>query len=134
MRVLFDGGLLEHMDTEESVRVFLALLEQLVVTNLAWLRKHPDTPHPYHSGVVYRREGRGRERWKGIKKIVEDGEGDCEDLAAFLCAWMLFHRQPCAIVLQWRVLPNGKHLMHVLVRDRVSRKLEDPSKVLGMKE
>jgi hypothetical protein len=85
MKVLFDGGLLEHVGTERSAKVIATLLRGLVECNLAYLEKHPRTPHPYKAGLRYIREHKS-ERWKSIPKVLADGGGDCEDLAAYAAA------------------------------------------------
>lgn len=51
-----------------------------------FLRAHPDTPELYRSGVYWSRETAGRERWLDIPQVLKAGWGDCEDLAAWLCA------------------------------------------------
>src|SRR5688572_7448047 len=130
MQVLFDGGLLEHVGPKRTAKVLALLLQALVECNLAYLEEHPNTPHPYRAGIQYRRES-GGERWKSIPKILEDGEGDCEDLAAYLAAYLAFKgMKPVAIVVRWRSMPTGARLFHVLVRGPKGH--EDPSKRLGM--
>jgi hypothetical protein len=130
MKVVFDGGLLEHVGASRTAKVITMLLRALVECNLDYLEKHPNTPHPYRAGIRYRRED-GKERWKSIPKIIEDGEGDCEDLAAYLAAYLV-HRgeRPVSVVLRSRVQPSGARLFHVLVRG--PRGYEDPSRRLGM--
>ena len=61
MKVVFDGGLLEHVDTRRTAKVIMMLLRALVECNLDYLEAHPDTPHPYRAGIRYRRE-QGQER------------------------------------------------------------------------
>jgi hypothetical protein len=130
MKVQFDGGLLEHVGTRRTAKIILMLVRALVECNLDYLEQHPDTPHPYRAGVRYERET-GQERWKSIPKIIRDGEGDCEDLAAYLAAYLVFHGvRPVNIVLRWRELNSGGRLFHVLVRG--PRGYEDPSRKLGM--
>src|SRR5688572_6795147 len=116
MKVLFDGGLLEHVSTSRTAKVISMLLRALVECNLEYLEQHPETPHPYRAGIRYTRE-KGKERWKSIPKIIEDGEGDCEDLAAYLAAYLVHKgEKPVRIVLRWRQLATGGRLFHVLVR------------------
>src|SRR4051794_28079191 len=64
MKVLFDGGLLEEVGPKKSAAVLVLLLKALVECNLAYLQKHPKTPHPYAAGIRYQREEKGQERWK----------------------------------------------------------------------
>lgn len=130
MKVQFDGGLLEHVGTRRTAKIILMLVRALVECNLDYLEEHPETPHPYRAGIRYRREVRA-ERWKSIPKVIEDGEGDCEDLAAYLAAYLV-HRgeKPVSLVLRWKEQPSGGRLFHVLVRG--PRGYEDPSRRLGM--
>jgi len=131
VKVLFDGGLLEQMGPKDTARVLMMLLKALVECNLDYLARHPETPHPYAAGVRYRREERGEERWKSIPKILEDGSGDCEDLAAYLAAFLVRSGvKSVGIVLRWRLLSSGGRLFHVLVRTPDG--YEDPSRRLGM--
>lgn len=131
MKVLFDGGLLEHVGTRRTAKVIAILLQALVECNLDYLEKYPDTPHPYRAGIRYRREKRRKERWKSIPKIIEDGEGDCEDLAAYLAAYLVFHgARPVSLILRWREYLSGARIFHVLIRG--PHGYEDPSRKLGM--
>jgi hypothetical protein len=132
MRVLFDGGLLENkMGAKKTAEVISLLLRALVESNLDYLAQYPDTPHPYRAGIRYKREDVGEERWKSIPKVIEDGEGDCEDLATYLAAYLV-HKgvRPVSIVVRWYLRPMGKRLYHILVRG--PRGYEDPSRQLGM--
>jgi hypothetical protein len=130
VKVVFDGGLLEHVGPKRTAKVLTMLLKALVECNLAYLEKHPNAPHPYRAGIRYARERRG-EAWKSIARVLKDGEGDCEDLAAYLAAFMAFHgTKPVGLVVRWKVQPSGGRLFHVLVRG--PNGLEDPSKKLGM--
>ena len=89
MKIVFDGGILEHVGPRRSAEVMTLLLRALVECNLEYLKRHPKTPHPYQAGIRYLREVR-RERWKGIAQVLKDGDGDCEDLACYLAAyWVL---------------------------------------------
>lgn len=133
MRVLFDGGLLEHMDERQSALAMLDVLRALVRGNVAYLRSRPQTPHPYRAGIQYRRE-KNSEHWKSIPAVLRDGQGDCEDLASYLAAWYVAKGQRASIVLRWKVIWDGRkkrRLFHVLVRGPTGQ-IEDPSKVLGM--
>ena len=131
MKVLFDGGLLEEIGSKKSAEIVVLLLKALVECNLAYLEAHPNTPHPYSAGIRYQRERKGHERWKAIPKILEDGEGDCEDLAAYLAAYLAHQKlSPVRIVVRWRTLPTHARLFHVLVKGPDG--YEDPSRRLGM--
>jgi hypothetical protein len=131
--VLFDAGLLDELDARETAHVLTDLLQALVRANLAYLRKHR-TPHPYKSGVRYQREtkrdSRTPEHFCGVRKVLERGHGDCEDLASWLVAHYLARGEKARIVLKWGER-DGARLYHVLVRNPAGE-LEDPSRVLGM--
>ena len=130
MKIVFDGGILEHVGPKRSAEVMTLLLGALVECNLEYLKKHPKTPHPYKAGIRYMREVHA-ERWKGIPEILKDGEGDCEDLACYLAAYLVFHEvKPVSVTLRWKKVRGGGRLFHVLVRG--PKGLEDPSKKLGM--
>lgn len=132
MRVVVDAGLLEDgMSAADAADVIGQLVKGVVTANVAYLRRHPRTPHPYKAQVRYRREPRGREHWKGVKQVLRDGHGDCEDLAAYLAAWYLVRGRKASIHLTWKKTPGGGRLFHVQVRGP-DGKIEDPSRVLGM--
>lgn len=82
------------------------------------------------SGVRYRREPLGQERWKPIDVLYADGYGDCEDLSAALAAQLRARGVPARVVVR----KTGLRLFHALVG--VGRgetiTLIDPSKMLGM--
>lgn len=46
MKIVFDGGILEHVGPKRSAEVMTLLLRALVECNLEYLKKHPKTPHP----------------------------------------------------------------------------------------
>lgn len=86
-------------------------------------------PPLYRSGVRYKEEPIGRERWQLPSETYSRGEGDCEDLAAWRAAELVVSGEDtrARAILRW--LRPG--LMHCLVL-RSGGKTEDPSKVLGM--
>lgn len=102
------------------------LLEGLVQLNLSQLRRGL-APPLYKSGVRYKREPRGREKWQTAKTTFKKKDGDCEDLAAYRAADLrLGGVQARAVVID--VAPGLKHCVVKLPDGR----LEDPSKRLGM--
>ncbi len=130
MRVLFDGGLLEHVPPKRTAKVLTMLLKALVECNLDYLEQNPDTPHPYKAKIKYVREKKS-EQWKSIPKILRDGGGDCEDLAAYLAAYLVFKKvKPVGLIVRWALTPTGGRLFHILVKG--PKGPEDPSKKLGM--
>lgn len=116
---------------ESSERVLRVLLRALAAADVEYLRAHPDTPPLYRSGVRYRAERVPREYWKGIAETLEDGHGDCEDLACWRCAELIV-RQRVAAEPVFRYRRVGRlSVYHILVRTPDGR-IEDPSAALGM--
>lgn len=114
-------------------RKLLWFLEALTRCNVLWLESHPTTPMLYQSGVVYKQE-KNSEAWLDIPHVIENGWGDCEDLAAWRVAELRFrHRVQARPYLKWYHRPKeGFTLYHVQVR-LPDGKIEDPSAQLGMK-
>jgi hypothetical protein len=107
------------------------MLDALVRLNLLEL-KQKRYPNIYKAGVVYRREPRGGpnrfERWQTISDIIENGYGDCEDLASARVAQL---RMMGVRAVPWLTRRRGGNTWHVVVRYPNGR-IEDPSKILGM--
>lgn len=122
-------------------------LEALVQQDVRYLRSHPRTPPLYEAGVVWRMEGLNRctgrpaEHFATIPEVMEQGWGDCEDLAAWRAAELRLAGHPRAYAFAVR---SGKmrhpelglvNLIHILTSRDGScnpRAIEDPSIVLGM--
>lgn len=105
----------------------MALLEGLTALNYVFLSRF-DVPPLYKSGVRYRREQPGREQWLTIPEVLDEGFGDCEDLAAWRAAEIRLKGLPAFV----RVVRSGRRSFHAIVQ-RPDGTIEDPSKVLGMK-
>ncbi len=89
----------------------------------------------YESGVYYQSEPPGEEEWLDIPSLYRQGFGDCEDLAAALCAEYRCQGIPavCCIKHKRHDTPNGVVTMvHVMVL-MPDGSIEDPSAMLGMK-
>ncbi len=116
---------------ELSGEVIEHLAEALVRINVSLLRDRPYTPPLYQARVQYRGE-HATERWATIPVVQERGYGDCEDLAAWLCAERRMQGDVGSRVI-WcrRRRPDGSWLYHVLVQHG-SGVIEDPSLKLGM--
>lgn len=106
-----------------------AALAALCTLNVLYLRSHPNAPGLYQSGVRYRRERQGREKWQTIPILYHVGFGDCEDLTAARVAELIVRHGERA---QPEVRRIGPRLWHVLVL-RASGLTEDPSARLGMR-
>ena len=59
------------------------LLHALTYIDVLYLRRHPETPRIYASGVVYMEEPPGMEEWQDIPTCIRMGIADCEDLACW---------------------------------------------------
>jgi len=112
-----------------STATLSAALEGLVATNVVLLRRNRNAPALYESGVRYRKERPGREKWLTIPQTLRAGFGDCEDLAA----WRAAELQMLGIPARAVVIRTGAKMFHAVVRLPGGR-IEDPSVKLGMKK
>ena len=112
----------------ESPAQIRAAVLGLAAISLAQMQERY-VPPLYESGVRYRREPIGRERWQTAAETAARGHGDCEDLAAYRVAELHKMGETGATIVVRVVRPT---LMHILVR-RANGKTEDPSALLGMK-
>lgn len=86
---------------------------------------------PLYSGRVrYEPEPTGQERWQIPSVTLELGYGDCEDLAAWRAAELVVSGVDRGALAVVKIIRPG--LMHCVVR-RSGGRIEDPSRVLGMK-
>lgn len=111
----------------------LVLLDAMVKLNRLQIRRRPNLPTLYESGVRYGEEsfdpctGLRKEEWRTIEEVLEHKTSDCEDLACYRVA-DLQERQRIA-ARPW--LRRHGALWHVLVKLPDGR-FEDPSRKLGM--
>jgi hypothetical protein len=85
-------------------------------------------PPLYESGAVYKTEP--REVWRHAQDVVNEGWGDCEDLAAYRAAELrVSGEDPDARVKTYQTGPRRYHA----IVERSGGVLEDPSAALGMK-
>jgi hypothetical protein len=120
-------------DRHRSQEVLLWLLEALIQADVSWIKSHPQTVKLYESSVVYEFDSRFPDAWKDIPTILQDGQGDCEDLACWRAAEMkVAGIRGVRPLLRWRKNPSGGYTYHVLVRWPDGR-VEDPSLALGMR-
>lgn len=115
---------------EADLRTVAILLEALTALNQVWLHDHPRTPKLYESGVRFVPED-GQEIWPTIPIVLGRGWGNCDMLAAWLCAQYRQegHAEAVAFPIRSTIDPS---LIHCLVsRDGTSQTIEDPSHVLG---
>ena len=104
-----------------------AALEGLTATNVVLLGRNRNAPMLYKSGVRYRAEPVGKEKWLTVPQVIRAGFGDCEDLAAWRAAELRHAGIPARAV----VIRSGPKMFHAVVR-LPSGQLEDPSAKLGM--
>lgn len=117
------GGL----DAREATAVVQALVDALTITDVGYLRSHPNTPALYNSGVYYCRDERGKERqWWDVQAVRANGCADCKALAAWRAAELIVAGYPAEPI----VTTTDGTLFHVVVR--IGNKIEDPSAILGM--
>jgi hypothetical protein len=123
----------------KSRRSLEAIMACAVTLNAICLETHDETqiPYLYDSGIRYRREPRGRpvyegreERWDTIPQVMEQGWGDCDDLAMWRVAELNVREGIAARAIFEEV---GMGSWHVLV-EHPDGTLEDPSEHLGMYE
>lgn len=101
------------------------MLNRLVDLN-RYLLKTRRLPGLYESGVRYEREAAtGIEHWQAVDVLYASGRGDCEDLAAALCA----QRRNEGLPARMRLTRKGR-IWHVTIR--IGDRVEDPSLRLGM--
>ena len=112
-------------------RVVAILIDALYQIDLDYLTRHPRTPHLYASGVYYRAEAPGQERWRSVPWVLKRGHGDCEDLACWLAAQHTLRGSPARPVARRGRLRGGKRTYHIVVQ-RSDGRIEDPSRRLGM--
>jgi hypothetical protein len=73
----------------------------------------------------------GGERFRDIGRIIENGVGDCDNIAAWRAAELRQHGVKASPYITWRKRFDGGYTYHVLVR-WPDNTLEDPSLLLGM--
>lgn len=107
------------------------LLECLTLLDLHWLHSNPDTPLLYESGVFYQREPDGQENWLTVPYVIEQGFGDCEDLACWRAAELRLQGIVARPFASKVVNSDGTVQFHARVR-LGNNAVEDPSRRLGM--
>lgn len=125
---LFDGR-----DLEQSHAALNIMLRNLAELDALWLRRHPEAPWLYQSGVHYKEEPPGQEDWQDIPTCIRMGIADCEDLACWRAAELNVRMGVRAVpIFTHKLRADGGSLYHILVRYPDGR-IEDPSKILGMR-
>lgn len=107
-------------------------LRAMVEVNEAYLLSRLNTPEIYKSGVRYRPDVVGKERWWDIPQILRAGYGDCKKLAPWRAAELRVRHSVQARALPvLQTMANGIILVHVIV-ELPDGRTEDPSRLLGM--
>lgn len=112
----------------------LWLFEGLVKCDQLYLDRHPNTPPLYSADVRYNEEWTsGQEKWKEIPFCLKSGKGDCEDLAAWLCAEFRNQGVPAKGWLKWFHNPDSEITQYHFQVMLPDGNILDPSRELGMK-
>lgn len=106
-----------------------AALTGLVALNLVLMESGVVPSFPHETDVVYRLEPEGEEDWKHASNAIRDGWADCEDIAAWCVAGLIFTGEDtearCVIM---RTGPTNMHCVVLMS----SGDIWDPSLDLGM--
>lgn len=125
-------GALDALTRDEQHRALNQVLLALAKVDAIYLRRHPQTPPLYRSGVVYRDEPDDGESWADVSVVLNRGFGHCAELAAWRTAelWRAGNRFARPIVTEY----DRPDLLtwHAIVQVHPWR-TEDPSLRLGMK-
>ncbi len=131
--VIFKLHLFEDpKDRKRSERCILWLCEALTAIDQTWIETHP-TPPLYSAPVKYAFAPGLPDAWKDIPTILEDGHGDCEDLACWRAAELRHAGIPCRPYIKWRQSKEGRGMIYHVVVWWPDGRIEDPSLALGMK-
>ena len=108
-------------------------LDALTAIDRLYLGTHLRTPLLYKAGVRYQHENLGCEDWADVPTVIGNRWGDCEDLACWRAAELQLRGIPARAVQKppKRIGPD-LWLYHIVVRWPNGR-IEDPSRILGMK-
>lgn len=111
-----------------DVKHLNVLVRALCALDVLYLRAHPQTPLLKSSGVVYRTQPHGCERFKTVPDVIAAGSGDCDQLAPWRAAELRVRHGIKALPEVKRMSAN---LWHVYVR-MPDGSVEDISAHLGM--
>ena len=111
------------------VHSIAALVKIVHDLNCSYLRGNPSTPSLYESGVRYGREPVNvREEFCSIPAVIDQGWGDCDDLAPWRSAELVVRERIEARPVVKVIRPGLFHIV-VMLPDGT---IEDPSRRLGM--
>lgn len=118
------------------------MLNALINIDIDYLREHPEVPNLYEATgptglpLFYEADDRVHvgEFWKSIPSVLKRGKADCKDFVAWRIAELqVRHGIKAEPVLQWKRFEDGSQLYHVQVK-YPNGDIEDPSRILGMKD
>lgn len=132
--IVFDLALFADPDPEgirRGRKTLLWLMQALVEIDVLYLSDYRDTPPLYETDVIYQIES--SEQWKDVPRIIEDGWGDCEDLACWRIAELRIKGINARPYIKWQPSPRNPVMdrYHAVVKWPDGR-IEDPSRSLGM--
>lgn len=116
-----------HLPTVD-VRHLNVLVRALCALDVIYLRAHPQTPLLKDSGVRYKTQPKGCERFLTVPAVLAAGSGDCDQLSPWRAAELRVKHNIRAMP---EVRKMGKNLWHVYVR-MPDGSVEDISAHLGM--
>lgn len=111
-----------------DVKHLNALVRTLCALDVLYLQQHPETPLLKESGVVYKTQPAGCERFLTVPAVLAAGSGDCDQLAPWRAAELRV-RQGIKALPEVRRMSD--RLWHVYVR-MPNGSVEDISAHLGM--
>ncbi len=122
----------DTLSEDAKLTALVRLLEALSAVNEAWLAENPRAPWLYESGVRYEEEPDGRDDWQDIPETIFLRNGDCEDLGCWRVAELRTRGREYAVPHIKKSLTGPRTVYHVAVL-RADGRLEDPSRILGMR-
>jgi hypothetical protein len=122
----------DTLSEDAKLTALVRLLEALSAVNEAWLVENPQAPWLYESGVRYEEEPDGRDDWQDIPETIFLRNGDCEDLGCWRVAELRTRGREYAVPHIKKSLTGPRTVYHVAVL-RADGRLEDPSRILGMR-
>lgn len=129
----FEIESLEIVPLDARRRVVQHLVDALIEINKEVLARF-ELPPFYHSGVVYKPQTMGRDRWQDAARLLKTGMGACEDLVAWRVAELQMAGENAHAEVISNVAPNGSMVVYHVVVRRANSEIEDPSALLGMQD
>lgn len=130
----FELDSFEIVPVEERCALVLALCDALTAIDRAFLRRvGANVPGLYESGVRYKNQTWGLDKWKDIPRLLATGTGACEDLASWRVAELHVKEGERSAFIDVDTFPTSDGIVYHVVVVRPTKGLrEDPSAFLGM--